>query len=1469
MTENKDVREANLLRLNTNKTKGNPGSFYSELDDFPPSLISYFEISKSRAAACEKLILGELEDHKTETEKDFPLNVGDRRPEREKPHHEQLQKTEQRQQRETDFQEELRRITEAEKFQQMELELRKRTAQEKLEQELQLQQELLCNFKKQVEKERMMIEEEERRKSEEEAKVREKEERRKKEEENQRKRREENQRGIEVRLQKESERRVAEEMRKQEGAEKRKRKQEKNTEEDGIRREKEEVRRLAAQGQWKKKEEETKMEEKRCFMITGKKVMEDEVRKRDQVTLKDELNTMQEKDDEEKKLEEDLRFSSLCEVRVNQEEMRKEEEDEEREDRKTLEKEMQHRESEDRRKIDNWKSLCFESERRIRKKEETGRGKEIGQRVEIVTQRGGEERRNTKQETKVQQEMKGSKGYERENREGEDLEKTEDEEKIQEELKDPVEKDDHQMKDNGTKGEEVDRAEKDEQVDTAEDTGDVDAKTDLQPINGNNLEENKGGNDVSESQNSGRTGQRASLMPHPTPSEATAKRSICETPPLRHPDDNISDTSTLQTVGQIHPESQPSASSCSLPASLPECTELKRLSWMEHCVSWSELSLQNKRKERGSFQSQRRTRRAGGLSALVPLCPRTLLESTGTKSLQEVTTVVLEDLAPCSLSTLSQCDRLQSLTLCRCGLRSLEGISQLQELCYMDLGENEISFLDCEHMGSLRVLRLAHNKLTSIHGLNGAHSLDVLDLSHNSITRIAGLESMRRLQKLLVAHNQLISTKGLKDVYTLHHLDCSHNHLANVEGLENSALLHTLDLRSNSLTEPPSLNNQVLLRELLLDDNSISSLHGLAGCWLPLLLRLSVAQNRITQLPSMTDFVSLKHLDLRFNCLSELQDVCGNLERCVFLQEVHLTGNPLQQETDWKFKLQKAVAGLKAADGQQTHSSLSLATDSFLMLCQVQLQQTQDLQQRLSRELRNASSSLDAMKSCCHHFTQALQLAEDQRFAHEYGDITLSAVQARPEKPPDMDGRSLGKLTDSLKTESATIRPPDSRNQPGRSEDTPDEKNPQDTFGSVTTGQRSTTESNVARGFVDFLPSYGERTSTSLDMEPDDLDSKNAAATVLQRMQRTSGEKRGHAEASDIRGDADKPLFEISVNNMNATGENHAATVIQAFWKGCALRRRLASALAAFTCPEAGEDDTFEELDVEEFVVDESALEEHWTMTFSEDSSSMRHPVTEQHLPPQVVFQPMQAWVTEEKEEEVEEEEDSVWSSTRSKTPVSTWIQSGLSERSEKILQEWGFTNSRTAFLMLKRAQKMKATKKQQKKHRNPFVSVAFSGCNYQINSAEARSRTSRCGRQTLGVGEAQLGLRWAEQPEQTRRQQAEQQLKTQVALRERRSERGQFLPEIKSSILSRGTVQAAACGAQPNATRLCSNSSLIAPLGIVNRSNVTCAGKDALPPRRVASPVVKKERISFRDNPVQLSGGWGGGRKRDRLPKN
>lgn len=57
-------------------------------------------------------------------------------------------------------------------------------------------------------------------------------------------------------------------------------------------------------------------------------------------------------------------------------------------------------------------------------------------------------------------------------------------------------------------------------------------------------------------------------------------------------------------------------------------------------------------------------------------------------------------------------------------------------ISFVPFKENEISFVDCENMKSLRVLKLSRNKLTCIHGLAGAENLDVLELSHNSITRI-------------------------------------------------------------------------------------------------------------------------------------------------------------------------------------------------------------------------------------------------------------------------------------------------------------------------------------------------------------------------------------------------------------------------------------------------------------------------------------------------------------------------------------------------------------------------------------------------------------------------------------------------------------------------------------------------------------------------------------------------------------
>lgn len=79
--------------------------------------------------------------------------------------------------------------------------------------------------------------------------------------------------------------------------------------------------------------------------------------------------------------------------------------------------------------------------------------------------------------------------------------------------------------------------------------------------------------------------------------------------------------------------------------------------------------------------------------------------------------------------------------------------------------------------------------------------------------------------------------------------------------------------------------------------------------------------------------------------------------------------------------------------------------------------------------LSGASSLLDAVKTSCRHFTEALQLAEDQRFAHEYGDTTLSSKhrtthETKPEETTDMDSTSATNLTETESPRNSEEVPP-------------------------------------------------------------------------------------------------------------------------------------------------------------------------------------------------------------------------------------------------------------------------------------------------------------------------------------------------------------------------------------------------------------------------------------------------------------
>ncbi|XP_028814169.1 leucine-rich repeat and IQ domain-containing protein 1 isoform X2 [Denticeps clupeoides] len=898
--------------------------------------------------------------------------------------------------------------------------------------------------------------------------------------------------------------------------------------------------------------------------------------------------------------------------------------------------------------------------------------------------------------------------------------------------------------------------------------------------------------------------------------------------------ERVDHTSVVHAVGSMY---------------LPDSTEQKRLTWMLGCTSWSRLSMQNRRRTPAETRQKRGSRRPPEPS-LPPLSVTTVLNSGPWDGLSQVTTVTLEDVPGCSLSTLSECSRLQSLTLRCCGLRALEGLSQCRELKYIDVQENSISYVDCENLTALHVLKLGRNQLTTIHGLNGAANLVELQLSYNHISSVSGLEYLKKLQSLWIDHNYITNTRDLKTLFTLLDLDCAHNHLTSAEGLNNCALLRTLRLAGNTLTEAPCLSNNVLLGELSLDNNSISSLEGLANCWLPLLHTLNLAQNSLTQLPLLCDFISLMTLDVSHNGLSELPNICESVHKCSQLREINLTGNPLLQEPNWRTSLLEAVPGLMLVNGQSAEPLLPPADPapegSVQAMCQVQWQQLLSLQQTHHTEISSCPSLLEAHHHLfSRHSKELFQLAEEHRYAHEYGDASVTQRRHQQTLPPEACSQN-SRLRDTPIT--LPIQEPSI--QTGPTSDGP----PCSPAGSHLTCSAFSEEldppspSTLSPAQIPVRQKAPwSKSSSSPGSRHRTLDLRNIAAAVIQQHWcRHRSRKSASPAVTAPKADGKCCVLEDAKTGAlmpEPRDRDSAATVIQAMWRGFALRKRLSLALAAAQIEERV--DAFEEVDVDEFYFDEPL-----------------------HREPELLWKPKQAWSSSETAASPEPRINP--DTNRTMSPALMAAQGFLSERSEKILQEWGITDSHTALLILKRARKLKPRK--QKKLLDPDVRLALfqSHCGQSVPPGGTERREifqARQAEQEAG-GEARAERRGSYA-------QADQSDWSSAATRPSPlSPSERFLPEMDSAVLRGGRVQLVAV---PSSRHLPDPSMGLWPGAAevpqkgntpVRRNSAEHPRNEAPPPTRIPSEPLRKERLSFRDNPVQTSGGWGGGKKRDKVFK-
>ncbi|KAG2459831.1 leucine-rich repeat and IQ domain-containing protein 1 [Polypterus senegalus] len=970
-------------------------------------------------------------------------------------------------------------------------------------------------------------------------------------------------------------------------------------------------------------------------------------------------------------------------------------------------------------------------------------------------------------------------------------------------------------------------------------------------------------------------------------------------------------------------------------SSLSCATEQKRVTWMKTCIPWSRIYEENRRKK---VVKRKLTQKVSSVQ-LPPLNEALILQTGVWNSLEQVTTVTLEDLPGCSLSTFSKCRKLQAITLRRCGLTVLEGINQCKELKYIDVQENVIQSINCQDLEKLCVLLISKNCLTSIHGLDGASNLQVLEMSYNNITRIGGLESLKKLQRLVIDHNQLINTKGLKETPTLLHLNCAYNHLSNIEGIDHCILLQTLNLQGNNFNEPPSLLNHVLLKELYLDDNNISSLENLSLSWLPVLRLLSVSQNIITHLLPLSDLISLRKFKINNVCLSDLENIVHCLKGCQNLSDLDIAGNPFQKEAQWRSRLLDVLPGLKKLNGELAHSIEESAeicarppAGGFLAICESQLEEYDLLIQSQNDEFNKSMSPLDNAEVYSQQCNALMKLAVKHRLCHEYGDASLNDKT----DPESLCGRAMKASCESCQDNIPFITRWMENNQDfpasfercmpydqvqniiSSSDDCQYQRKQKDKPFNLKTDFLTCADEEMTNG-KQCHDSYQEIMEDHIDIKSNTASFANTviynhheglSCPVLKEVKNSSqanSEVIQAFEDKSISASLEQKHSNICVNSDGIKCESRnkkakAATVIQASWRGYILRKKLDSALSAARINNV--EDDFEEINLEDFTFDEASLEKDWitldsVASFSTPEQFLNHLHLPKHssnhnesekLSPSFQWQPQEAWVNNDSQTELTSKlQSSPKETQRSESSVSITpsclskdANSVKSEKEKLILEEWGFKSGYTAQLMLKRAQKMKSKKERQKKLLDPAVRLALFKNNENKHPPPKASYKLRPPRADLVRAQEFIdhGILPSQKIEERKKELTYQWLHTQVGDYEISSSRIMkgdcFLPHIHPEVLNGGRVQLVASPIRTeslcdeitpsaNGSALSQASKESRGLKPMRRHSAGNSKKEVPLPLRAESSPAKKEKISFRVNPVQLSTGWGSGKKKAR----
>lgn len=230
--------------------------------------------------------------------------------------------------------------------------------------------------------------------------------------------------------------------------------------------------------------------------------------------------------------------------------------------------------------------------------------------------------------------------------------------------------------------------------------------------------------------------------------------------------------------------------------------------------------------------------------------------------------------------------KLSSLTLDEVGLESLESLSDLKNLYFLSVRNNNIKSLagfstDLEAVSEINLsgnkgitdlsfdkpvsyLYVSDSGLTDISILNNIKANSII-ANGNNFKDLSGFNNSETIELHLSGNKELSNFGGLEDVKILYLEDCGLTSFSELSGLKG---VEYLNLNNNGIESLDGIGELSNLQDLMIENNRLSSMDGVAKA--EKLTSVTADNNTISNADELTELSSLYFVSLNNNQISSI-----------------------------------------------------------------------------------------------------------------------------------------------------------------------------------------------------------------------------------------------------------------------------------------------------------------------------------------------------------------------------------------------------------------------------------------------------------------------------------------------------------------------------------------------------------------------------------------------------------------------